>query len=264
MLSPRAGLGTVTTEGIMAVRQFDAVAEIQNAFQILTKNWQLAIPTAVSSLIATIYVFTVLGAALAAVGLGAMGGRAGMLGGLGAFGGITGIGIILVVLVSIVASAMVMASSEDAWAGRALDMSRSFARALACFVNIIIAGIVICLMMIVATIIPVLGWLVIGFLVMYTLPAIVVGNAGAIDAIGQSFKMTTSNFGPSILAFLGIAIALVVGGIVNNLFVHILGLNFIISIIVGGFTSAFAALVSVRFYDLLRSGAPTAVAKVGM
>jgi hypothetical protein len=245
------------TEGSMAVRQFDAVAEIQNAFQILTKNWQLAIPTAVSSLIATIYVFTVLGAALAAVGLGAMGGRAGILGGLGAFSGITVIGIILVALVSIIASAMVMASSQDAWSGRPLDMSRSFGRALACLVNIIIAGIVICLMLLVATIIPVLGWLVVGFLVMYTLPAIVVGNAGAIDAIGQSFKLTTGNFGPSIVAFLGVVLALVVGGIVNNIFVHVFGLNFIISIIVGGFTSAFAALVSVRFYDLLRAPALT-------
>jgi hypothetical protein len=241
----------------MAVRQFDAVAEIQSAFQILIKNWMLAVPTAVSSLIATLYAFFVLVSAMAAIGLGSLGGSSGLVGGLSAFGGVTGLGLLAICLISLIAASMVMASAEDAWSGRPVDLSKALSRALACLVNVIIAGIVVGIIFAIS-VFTVVGWIVVAYLFMYVLPAIVVGNAGAFEAMGESFRLTTKNFVPSIAAFIGIALAVLVGGLVNNLFVHIIGLNFIIGLVVGGFTSALAALISVRFYDLLRSGTPVA------
>jgi hypothetical protein len=235
----------------MAVRQFDAVAEIQSAFQILTKNWMLAIPPGIASLVATVFMVMVFGTAIAAVGLGAYGSTGGLLGMLGALGGLTIVGVVVVGLVFLIAHATVMASAQEVWAGRPVDLGASLGRALACLPNLVIAGLLVGLM-IGITVFTIVGWIAVIYLMMFVLPAIVIGGHNAISAIGESWRVTTKNFGPSITAFGGIVLAGIVAAIANNIFMHVIGLNFIISLVVGGFLYAFAALVAVRFYDLLR------------
>lgn len=245
----------------MAIRQFDAVAEIQSAFSTLTKNWMLAVPTAVSSLVWAVVFITILGSALAAMGLGGMGALGsdsgtGIMGAIAALAGIGGIGVLVAVLVSIVATAAAAAAAQDVWSGAGVDLGRAVGRALACLLQIILAGLILFICCVVVAI-TFVGPFILAFLMMYVLPAIVVGNAGATDAIGQSWNLTTKNFGPSIVAFIAILLVGLIGGFVGNLFIHTGPLWVVVSAAINALTAAFAALVSVRFYDLLRAGVPT-------
>jgi hypothetical protein len=250
----RGSVSSTRTEGIMAVRQLDAVAEVQSAFSLLTKNWVLGVPTAIAALLGMVFFVTTVGGAIAAGAMGAYGGASGLLGMLGALGLYAVLGAIVLILVSLIAHATVMASSEEAWNGRPVDLGAGLGKALACLVNLIIAGILIFLMMAVLAI-TIVGPVILAYFLMYTFPAIVIGGHNGVSAIGESFRVTSKTFGTSIVAFLTFILAAVVGGIVNAIFSHVWGLNFVVAIAVGGFVYAFIALVLVRFYDLLRATA---------
>ena len=64
------------------------------------------------------------------------------------------------------------------------------------------------------------------------------------------------DIGPSALAFIGIVVVNILGGLVELLFQHLAVLGHVVNVAVGGLLSAFAALVVVRFYDLLRAAPP--------
>jgi len=252
----------------MVSRQIDAMSELTNAVKVLMNNWVLAIPTAVASLIfMLILFFTVFAAIGSVIGAGAMGGMhpGGAMAMLGGFGVLGTVLLIVAILIALVANAAVIAASEGVWQGRPPDLSGGISRAIGKLPHLIVAAILIFLMAIIPTL---LIFIVIGifllialyFFMMYVFPAIMVGNEGATSAIGASFRLAKENFGPSAIAFVGIIVALVIGQIINTMFSHIIGLNFIVAFVVGGLTSAYAALVSVRFYDLLRGVAVPAVA----
>ncbi len=253
----------------MVRQQFDAVAELQTAFQVLKNNWILALPTAVASLVAIVFLTTVVAAAgLSVLGAGALsghpGGAATVLGagGLAVFGG-----FVLIILISIVAHAAVIAAAEDAWRGQPPNLARGVSCAIAKLPNLFVAGLLIMIPAIIFGVlsvfligIPLL--LALGFVMMYVVPGIVVGPESGVSSLGASWRLATQNITPSIIAFVGIAVAYVVQMIVSAILGHIPILGWIIGFLVGGLTSAFAALVSVRFYDLLRGTAPSATVTV--
>src|SRR5579872_287962 len=253
----------------MAVQssQVDAVSELQNSFRVLFANWTLAVPTALVSLAAAAFFAFMIAGVLATVG------AAGMMGGVhpGAAGALLGagglglaVGFIVIVLLSILANATVIGASENVWQGQPADLAGGFSRALSklgplillFFLAIIIS--IVCGLLVFALGLGLLVGAFLLFFFMYTLPAIVVGNRGATEALGDSWGLVRSNFGPSIIAFLGIVVVTIVGQIIINLFHAIPLLMIVVSFVVGGLTSAYAALVTVRFYDLL-SGARRAV-----
>jgi len=251
----------------MIGRQIDAMSELTNAFKILMNNWVLAIPTAVASLIfMLILFFTIFAAIGSVVGAGALGGLhpGGAMAMLGGFGILGTVLLILAILIALVANASVIAASEGVWQGRPADLSGGISRAIGKLPHLIVAAILIFLLAIIPTLLAifVIGiflLIALGFFMMYVFPSIMVGNEGGASSLGASFRLAKENFGPSALAFVGIVVVLVIGNIINTIFSHVIGLNFIIAFVVGGLTSAYAALVSVRFYDLLRGSAVPAV-----
>lgn len=248
-------------------RQIDAMAELQNAFRILLQNWVLALPTAIASLIGSIFFVLVISAAIAgAIGGGMVTGGRG-LGAIFAGAGLLGIiGGIVMLLIFAIANAAVIAAAENVWQGRQPDLGGGISKAIGKLPAIIVAGIVIFILAIpgILTFIFVIGaiWLILlGFFMMYTLPAIVSGSQGAMDAIKASFNLAKTNVAPSAMAFVGIVVVAIIGNVINTIFSHIMIVNFIVAFAVGGLTSAYTALVAVRFYDLL-SGAKPAAAPV--
>ncbi|HLW36805.1 MAG TPA: hypothetical protein VKR99_00115 [Candidatus Eremiobacteraceae bacterium] len=253
----------------MAIRppQFDAVAELQNAFKVLFSNWVLAIPTALVALLSAIFVVFILAGMMASVA------GAGMLGGLhpGAAGALLGaggltlvVGLIVLVLLALLANATVVGASERVWHGEPPDLSAGLSKAIsrlpALFVLFIIAIIfsIICGLLVIALGLGIILAILLGFFFMYSIPAIVLSNRGAMEALGESYRLVRANLGPSFLAFLGIIVVSIIGQIIITLFHAIPILHVVVTFIVGGLTSAYAALVAVRFYDLLRSGGPPA------
>jgi hypothetical protein len=257
----------------MVSRPPDPMAELQNAFSILFKNWVLAVPPAIVSLLGGLFFILVIGAMIAsALGASYMAGYAppgqgpaatkGLIGLLAA-GGLTAIvGIIVLALLSLLAQAVVMGGAERVWHGEPADLAHGVGKGLSKLPPLILLFIVAIIVFFICAVIILIGWIagiVLAFLFMYTVPAIVVGNEGVMQALGTSYRLVTKNFGPSALAFLGIVVVGIIGAVINRIFlgIHVLGpvLGLLVSFVVGGLTSAYAALVLVRFYDLLRGAA---------
>ena len=243
----------------MVNRQIDAMGELQSAFNVLIKNYILAVPPAIVALAGAIYFATVMAGIVGGImAAGAMGGTPNFGALFGGGGLLLLLGVIVIILLSVLALAIVIGAAERVWHGQPADLAGGISKALSklpsLFLLFIIFGII--------GIIPFLGVLidlVLAFFWFYAMPGIVLGDMGTTQAMSASWKLASANAGPTLMALLGIIVVNVVGGIINVLCVHVPILGLIVSFIVGGLTSAYAALVIVRFYDLLRGAATPVV-----
>jgi hypothetical protein len=249
----------------MVNRQIDAMAELQNAFSVLFKNWVLAVPTILVG-IATLVIFLVtLGATLAPLIAGGIMAQQSDPSVVLAVLRTAAIPLLVFMIVAILlvlfAQAIVIGGAEHVWHGQPADLSGGMSKALgklpALFGLFLIAVVLsfICSLLTLILIGPILG-LVFLFFFMYALPAIVIGDEGPFGALGTSWRLVSHNIGPSALAFIGIVVVYILGGLVELLFQHLAILGHVVNVAVSGLLYAFAALVIVRFYDLLRAAPP--------
>jgi hypothetical protein len=247
----------------MIARQFDPVAELQSAFSVLMKNYMIAaIP--LISLILCLAVFAVAfaiggGAALMAGALTDLNNNpmalvpilAGMAGWLG-------IAALVACIIQFIGLGAAAAASDSAWRSGTADVSDGFTRALAKVGDLILYGIVFGI--IVAVLIwTVVGAIAFGFFMLYAIPAIIVGGESAFQAMGTSWNLATKNAGPTFAAFIGMILAWFAVVIVNLIVGHIPVLGWIVQLALNALLGAFFALVSVRFYGLLRGTATATV-----
>jgi hypothetical protein len=165
--------------------------------------------------------------------------------------------VVVMVLISTAAHAVVLAAAHDAWSGRDPDYGAAFRLTLARFPALLVAAFATALLYAIPVVlsfllvgIPLL--FVLGYFLMYARAAIMIGGEDGITAIATSFRLTTSNAGPSIVAFAGIIAAFIIGRIVDAATIHIPLIGLVTAFFVGGATAAYIALVEVRFYELLR------------
>jgi hypothetical protein len=242
----------------MIGQQIDATRELEAAARILYARWTLALPTALSSLAIAGIVFFVIGAVIvSAVAAILMGGHGAGLAAIGAGASTVGFAVLAMVLISTAAHALVLAAAHEAWAGRDPDYAAAFRLTLARFPALLVAAFATAMLYAIPVVlsflivgIPLL--FVLGYFLMYVRAAIMIGGEDGITAIGTSFRMTTSNSGPSLVAFAGIIAAFIVGRIVDAATIHLPVIGLVTAFFVGGATAAFIALVEVRFYELLR------------
>ena len=214
---------------------------------------------AASLIVGTIYLFLVAGIVATALLGGAVAGRGGaaIAAILTALPLLCGFFVVATLLI-LIAQAVVVHAAEDAWEDRSVDLGRSFPVALSRLGSLIGAFLLVVLIMIIplALIVFVIGvplLLIAFYFLMYVVPAIVLGNESPTGAIGTSYRLAKENVGPSLFALLGIVVALIIGAIIEGLFGRAPAfLQLIVSLVVGGFCSAYAALVAARFYALLR------------
>jgi hypothetical protein len=244
----------------MIARQFEPIAELQNAFTVLTKNLTLAaIPTIAFVIVGGIFVLVLLATGASAVIATGMNDPGALFAAIG--GAALGIGIALIfsIIVILIAQAAVIAASQAVWEGRSADLGSGLSQAMSRAGDLLLAGFVLAIIC-VALSWTFVGPLVLVFFMIYIGPAIVVGGESAFTAMGTSWRMSTQNFGPTFAAFAGALVVSVLGGIVNAIIGHVPIIGWIAGLLVCGFTTAYGALVSVRFYNLLRgAGAPLPV-----
>jgi len=243
---------------------FEPAAELQRAAELLLKYWTLAIPTAVASLLfGVIVIFSVI-SVVASVFLGhATGGQVGTGLGLGA-GILVGLGLVFVGSVALyVGQAMVMAAAPAVLEDRQPDLSESVAVTFRRLPDLTVAMVLTFALAVIPIVLsfvliglPLL--LLLGYFLMYVPAAVIVGNESGVAAIQTSFRITTQRVSESVIGWLGLVAALVAGSIANSILIHIPIINLIAAFAVGGFTSAYSALISVRFYLALRDAGPPA------
>ncbi|MBV9646872.1 MAG: hypothetical protein JO043_05355, partial [Candidatus Eremiobacteraeota bacterium] len=211
----------------MVKTAIDAPGELQRAAELLFKNWKLAVPTAVSSLLIGALGIFVFASVVTTATLGGMvAGHAGAgLAGILTLLPMLALYFVIAVLLTIIAQAVVIHAAEDAWEGREVDFGRSLGVAMSRLLPLIGAFIIIALLMVIPVLLAVfiigfLLMLIVGFFVMYVLPAVVLGGASSAGSISESYRMARENLGPSLIAFAGIIVALIIGGIIQTLLHH--------------------------------------------
>ncbi len=248
----------------MAVtRTFDPVAEATSAFQLVIKNWMLAVPQLLVAVVAIVLALILgMGSIFAAGGIGAMmahgGGDTGAP--LAALTGLLGtLWIVLLVagILGMISYAATIVAANDVLAGRPLDLAGAIGKGIASIVQLLIFGIIIGIACIILSI-TIVGPLIVGILMMYGFQAIVLGGHSGVAAIGESYRLVTKNFGPSIIAILAVIVVYIASFVISMVLGLIPILGQIISLVVSALVGAYACTVVTRFYSLIVSGATVA------
>ncbi len=248
---------------------FDAVAELTKTFSLLfqKKNWMLAVPLLIGTLVAVAVVgltfVLALGPSIAAAMYGGASGHmspAAILPALLGFGGLLVlVGVLVAFGIGMFTYGWAYAAAAPMWGGGDPDISGGFNKAMAKLGPLLVFGIIA------ALVICLLGWTVIvpiliGLFCLYCLPYIMMGNESGTGAISASIKLSRENFGPTAMLFLGFIVVGVASGIINAVLGMIPLLGNIIGLAVGALVGAYATLASMRFYSLLTGSATAAPA----
>jgi len=244
---------------------FNPADELQRCVEMLVKYWILAVPPALASLAIVLVTFatllTLIGSTVAGALIG--GPHAGEGAGVGfGFAALLGLAGVMLGFVALnVSQAVTMHASLDAYADRMPDLQASLRAVLPrlgdlsvsmllCFLLLFVPA-VLCLVLIG---IPIL--IVAVYFLLYVQAAVVLGGETATDAIGTSIRIGRTHVGHTLVLVLGAIGALLVGTVVNGIAVHLPLVNVVVGFVVGGFTSAFVAMASARFYVVLRDAPP--------
>jgi hypothetical protein len=241
---------------------FSPADELQRCVEMLVKYWILAVPPALASLAIVLVTFatllTLIGSTVAGALLGGnqhAGEGAGAGFGFAALLGLAGVMLGFVALN--VSQAVTMHASLDAYADRTPDLQGSLRAVLPRLGDLSVSMLLCFLLLIVPAVlslvligIPFL--IVAGYFLIYVQAAVVLGGETAADAIGTSIRIGRTHVGHTLVLVLGAIAALIVGSVVNGIAVHLPLVNVVVGFVVGGFTSAFVAMASARFYVVLR------------
>ena len=243
--------------------QFDAVAEVTGAFTKLfqRRNWLVATPVLAGQILAgflaVLVVFAAMGPAI--IKQIVSGSEVPEISPLQI--GFFAVGMTFAILFGVAINAFVygwtIVAAEPIWAGGGPAFDRGFNRAAATLLQLIVFQILIFLLTI-ASLLIIVGPIIVGVLAIYGPPYIVLGGRSATQAIGDSFRLASENLGETIilvLAFIVVAIAAIVPMLILS-FIPLVG--FVAQIAIQGIISGYIALAVVRFYDLLspRAGIP--------
>jgi len=243
----------------MMQSRIDPFAELESAARALGKNLPLAIIPAVGSLIiVAVCSLTAVGGGLWAMGAAAFGNWAALLAALGAMALGVLLTVVVAVIVGLLASAAAAAGAQSVWQSHPPDLGADVGKAVSRMGDLLAAGFLITLIAI-AISWTIVGPVILSFFMLYVIPAIVVGGEGGIAAMGTSWRLATQQVGYTFAAFVGILAFSIVAAIASGIVGHIIVLGWLIAAIAWGLDVTFAALVSVRFYELLKlpSAQPT-------
>jgi hypothetical protein len=248
---------------------FSPADELQRCCEMLAKYWILAVPPALASLLLVVVVFatilTVVGSALAGGLLGGGHSEAGAGLGIGV-GAVVGLAGMLLGFVALnVAQAITMHASLDAFADRRPNLGASFRAILPRLGDLTVSMLATFLIMLVPF---VLCFVIIGiplvlvaiFFLIYVQAAVIVGGENGIAAIQTSVRLASRHVTQTAILALGVIAASVVGSFANAFVVHIPLVNLVAGFAIGGLTSAFVAMATARFYDVLRDLPPQSTA----
>jgi hypothetical protein len=221
----------------------------------------LAVPQLLVAVIALVLALVLgMGSIFAAGGLGAMMGRGDNGAGLAALTGLLGtLWIIILVagLLGVIAYAATIVAANDAYAGRPVDIASAIGKGIANIIQLLIFGIIIGIACAILSI-TIVGPLIVGVLMMYGFQAIVLGGHSGVAAMGESYRLVTKNFGPSIIAILAVIVVYIASFVVSMVLGFIPIIGQIISLLIGALVGAYACTVVTRFYSLIVSGATVA------
>jgi hypothetical protein len=250
----------------MAAAQFDAVKETTDAFKLLFKgrNWILGAPT-----VASIFLIVVVLLVVFFLTLGPEFIRQLSNGGSGAqeptpsagqiiaFAVAATVGVLFAVAVSIFIQAWTLVAAEPVWRGQDPAWDRGFNRAAAKLLTLFAYTILVGLIAVVSLLV-IVGPIIVAFFAIYGPAYILFADKSATEAIGASFRLASENIGPTLILVLAFIVVYIMGFVLQLVFGWIPGLGILVTVGFQWLFSAYIAIGTVRFYEILNaaSGEP--------
>jgi len=230
----------------------DIVADFRMGLDLVKRYPVMVAPPLIAMAIVFVLTLLFFGGAATMVAVGGLAGR-----GAGVAGALLGGALLFLLffavsmLVNLISSAVVVVMAKDALGAREPSMGDAFAAVMARLTDVVVASVLFAVIVGVASIFLVIPGIIAGFFLMFTLPAVLLDNVGAIDGLKRSATLVKNNLGP----VLGLAIGAIVAAVIMAIASMILGVVPVIgqlaSMLLAGAFFAYLTVVAVRVYQTL-------------
>ncbi len=239
---------------------FDPANELQRSAELLIKRPNLGFPMAITSAVTIAAVFFTVIGGLIAIFAGASHERAAL-----AFGEVLpsvatafvfiAAAYFFATLLTLCAVPYVLADVPIDWRGAlALAAGRFWQFGLLAALS---AAATLVLLPFCAILIGIPVLLALWYFLTYASAAVALDGQPALQAIATSFRIARTRVPETIVAWLGLIAAFVLGSIVNGVLGHVPFVNIVAAFVIGGFTATYSEVVRVRFYLALRANVPS-------
>ncbi len=228
----------------------DVTGLFSRGVDILKKNPVVAIPLVVVGIVMGVITTALLGGVTAGVGM--MGPGAFSLGAIGALLGAAFLVGLIGWFLDLVGMGMTFVMVDDATKGKA-DLNSGLQRTMGNITNLVVASILAVVIVAIGTLLLFIPGLVAAYLLMFTIPLVMLGNRGPTQALKESFDLVKSHVGDTIVFAVIAVVILVVAGIIGGIFgvIPVLG-SVIIAPIISGTAMAYISIVLVLLYTELK------------
>ena len=175
----------------------------------------------------------------------------------GVAGGVVGLAVggllfaLVVGVVSLVASAVVIVMAKDALVARDPALGDALGAVMGRLGDVVIASALAMVAVGIGTLLLVLPGLVAVFFLVFTLPAVLLDGAGAIDAIKRSIAVVKDNLGAAAGLVVGWIVVAVIVGIASKILALVPVIGWLASGALFGAAVAYMSVVAVRVYQTL-------------
>lgn len=223
----------------------DLVGHFQAGLDVLKRYPMLVVPPLAVQVILVVLALLFLGGV---TGMTLVGGLAGGLAGLLAGGALF---MLLGGLLSLIASGVVIVMARDALAAREPVIGDAVNAVMARFVDVLVASILLTLIVSIGMVLFVIPGIIAAFLLIFTLPAVLLDGQAAVDALRRSVALVKENIGAVLGLIIGGILAVVIAGLVSRLFGLVPVLGQLASAVVSGVLISYLTVVGVRIYQTL-------------
>ena len=230
----------------------DIVADFRMALDLVKRYPVMVAPPLIAMAIVFVLTLLFFGGAATMVAVGGLAGRgAGVAGALlgGAFLFLLFFAVSM--LVNLISSAVVVVMAKDALGAREPSMGDAFAAVMARLTDVVVASVLFAVIVGVASIFLVIPGIIAGFFLMFTLPAVLLDNVGAIDGLKRSATLVKNNLGPVLGLVIGVIVAAVIMVIASMILGVVPVIGQLASMLLAGAFFAYLTVVAVRVYQTL-------------
>ena len=230
----------------------DIVADFRSGFELLKRYPVMVAPPLIAMVVVFVLLFLLGGGVGAMFMVGGMtAGAPGMAGAM--LGGLL-FGLVffaLAMLINLISHAVVVVMARDALAGREPSMGDAYGAVMGRLGDVVVASVLLAVLVGVASLFFVIPGLIVGFFLMFTLPAVVLDQLPAVDGLKRSFNLVKENIGSCVGLVIGAIVAAVVVAIVSVILHVVPLLGRLASALLGGAFVAYLTVVGVRVYQAL-------------
>ena len=230
----------------------DIVADFRMALDLVKRYPVMVAPPLIAMAIVFVLTLLFFGGAATMVAVGGLAGR-----GAGVAGALLGGALLFLLffavsmLVNLISSAVVVVMAKDALGAREPSMGDAFAAVMARLTDVVVASVLFAVIVGVASIFLVIPGIIAGFFLMFTLPAVLLDNVGAIDGIKRSATLVKNNLGPVLGLVIGVIVAAVIMVIASMILGVVPVIGQLASMLLAGAFFAYLTVVAVRVYQTL-------------